>query len=93
MNDTSKIVSGNFLNIDRESFLRNYYGSTPSRNDQPTINPIGLSSEGIDRMNEFVMKYFNDFLFIYNPDKWIHKRLHSFLIPVIHCRENKWEMK
>lgn len=59
MNDTSKIVSGNFLDIDRESFLRNYYGSNPSRNDQPTINLIGLSSEGIDRMNEFVKKYMN----------------------------------
>lgn len=59
MNDTSKIVSGNFLNIDRESFLRNYYGNRQDRNNQPTINPIGLSSEGIDRMNEFVMKYMN----------------------------------
>lgn len=49
MNDTSKIVSGNFLDIDRESFLRNYYGSNPSRNDQPTIDPIGLSlKESID---------------------------------------------
>lgn len=60
MNDTSKIVSGNFLDIDRESFLRNYYGThLKDRNDQPTINPIGLSSEGIDRMNEFVKKYMN----------------------------------
>ena len=59
MNDTSKIVSGNFLDIDRDAFLRNYYGANPSRNDQPMINPIGLSSEGIDRMNEFVMKYMN----------------------------------
>ncbi len=59
MNDTSKIVSGNFLNIDRESFLRNYYDNRQDRNNQPTINPIGLSSEGIDRMNEFVKKYMN----------------------------------
>ncbi len=59
MNDTSKIVSGNFLDIDRDAFLRNYYGANTNRNDQPTINPIGLSSEGIDRMNEFVMKYMN----------------------------------
>lgn len=59
MNDTSKIVSGNFLDIDRESFLRNYYGNHQNRNDRPTINPIGLSSEGIDRMNEFVKKYMN----------------------------------
>lgn len=60
MNDTSKIVSGNFLDIDRESFLRNYYGNRlKDRNDRPTINPVSLSSEGIDRMNEFVKKYMN----------------------------------
>lgn len=59
MNDTSKIISGNFLDIDRESFLRNYYGSNLSRDDQPTINPIGLSNEGSDRMIEFVKKYMN----------------------------------
>lgn len=60
MNDTSKIVSGNFLNIDRESFLRNYYGNRlKDRNNQPTINPVSLSSEGSDRMIDFVKKYMN----------------------------------
>lgn len=61
MNDTSKIVSGNFLDIDRESFLRNYYGNhLKDRNNQPTINPIGLSSGVDDRMIKLINRYCAD---------------------------------